>query len=72
MKNNWKEDFKKLCKHEYIDCVSHSEGQDCCLDSGHSRNKLIVDFIESLLAEQKKEWMEEIYAKDKIEKLNHD
>jgi len=37
MKNNWKEDFKKLCKHEYIDCVSHSEGQDCCLDKETSR-----------------------------------
>ncbi len=34
--------------------------------------RVITPMMEEYLAEQKKEWMEEIYAKDKIEKLNHD
>jgi len=34
--------------------------------------RVITPMMEEYLAEQKKELMEEIYAKDKIEKLNHD
>jgi hypothetical protein len=44
-KEQWEEEFQKLIKHDFNNCAAHSEGQYCCLDIEHKRNKQIIDFI---------------------------
>ena len=60
----WEEDFQKLIKHDFNNCAAHSEGQYCCLDIEHKRNKQIMDFIKEIKEQAKKEERERI--KDKI------
>lgn len=81
MKNNWKEDFDTLFVNTLYSTQSDVQVDEWKLiDYGNGEHKIghyygpdeIKDFIESLLAEQKKELIEDIYAKDKVAKLNHD
>ena len=59
------ERFDKVCEHDWDDCAAHGEGQFCCLDIEHNRNKQIKSFIATILEEATKEAVDGVLEKMK-------